>query len=285
MTKCKWLLEQSMLDSSYHEDMRTVCDELDIEYQVIQYIPIALTLGEAPFSEPSIFPKNDCVVAYGSIEFLKGLGYYKKDYIPSYYMHERNLKCSNYLPPIPTELLLNGEYIMLPYGEFKKRKESVFELMNTNKLFIRPDSGLKTFAGTTIHLDEFDYEINSLENLTSVLDNTIILIANIQPIKYEYRIVIGDRKVIASSKYKTYNKLDLVEGAPKGAIELAEKICHLKEQPDTAYTVDVAELENGSFKIIELNSFSCAGLYACNIRDVIREISAIAIKEHNEFNE
>lgn len=283
--KCKWLLDSHMLDSAYHADLKDVCHSLGIEFQVVKYIPLSTTYKVAPFEETIRFNENDCVVAYGSIEFLKGIGYYNKNFVPSYYMSEKNLKCSSYLPNIPTEYLLNGEYIMLPYGEFKKRKENVFNLMNTNKLFIRPDSGLKTFAGTTIHVDDFDYEINTLEKLTAVLDDTIILISNIQPIKKEYRIVIGDRRVIASSQYKHYDTVEMIEGAPEGAINLANKITELEWQPDTAYTVDVAELKDGSFKIIELNSFSCAGLYACNLTDVVREISAIAEKEYQEFND
>lgn len=283
--KCKWIFDSHMLSDAYHKDLTEVCDELGYEYQVIKYIPIAKTLGEAPFVTEPIFKQNDCVVAYGSIEFLQSFGYYRKDYIPAYYMTEKELKCSHYLPHIPTEYLLNAHYIMLPYGEFKKRKKQVFDLLNTNKIFLRPDSGLKTFAGTTIHLDDFDYEINTLDQLTSVVDHTIILISNIQPIKHEYRILVGDKKVIAASKYKTYDDVDMVEGAPEGAIELAEKIANLTWQPDSAYTVDIAELEDGSFKIIELNSFSCAGLYAFNLKDVIIGISNIAEKEYSEFNE
>lgn len=281
--KCKWLLDQHMLDSSYHEDLTKVLDDLGYEYQIIKYIPHSMEAKVQPHVKAPSFKNEDCVVSYGSIEHLNSLSYYKNGYYPLYYMNKETLSCKDYLSRIPSKYLLNANFIMLPYGSFKDRKEQVFDLFNTNKLFIRPDSGLKTFAGTTIHYLDFDYEINTLEKLTGVLDNTLILISNIQPISKEYRILVGDGKVIASSMYKQNDKVVMKEGAPDGAKELAHIIANQEHQPDKAYTVDVAELENGDFKVIELNSFSCAGLYACNLYDVVKGISEIAEKDYKDY--
>lgn len=279
--KCKWLFEESMLRTSYHERMDDVCKELGIPYQVVKYVPIASSFGEAPFDEAPTFDKGDCVVTYASIEAVNGVKYYDKNYIPSGYIQEKELACKKYMPQIPSEDLLNSDYIMLPYGEFLKRREKVYDLFNTNKLFIRPDSGLKTFAGTTIHLEDFDYEINTLEKLTSVEKDTIVVIAPIQPIEKEYRVVIGNRDVIASSLYKIKGNVIMKEGAPEEVIELAKKIGQIEWQPDLVYTCDIATLTDGSAKVIELNSFSCAGLYACNLRDIVTKVSEIALKEYN----
>jgi len=278
--KCSWIFEKSMLETSYHDRLDVICEELGVPYQVVTYIPMAMGFKEPPFVEAPIFDKGDCVVAYGSIEAVNAVSFYNTRYLPGAYMQEDKLSCKQYMPKIPQELLLNDGYIMLPYSEFIRRKEQVFNLLGTNKLFIRPDSGLKTFAGTTIHLDEFDYEINSLEQLTSVKSDTIILISKIQPIEKEYRVVIGNGKVIASSLYKIKEEVVMEEGSPENVIALAEKIGQLEWQPDLVYTCDVATLSNGEAKVIELNSFSCAGLYACNLKDVIIKVSEIAEKEH-----
>ena len=278
---CKWIFEKSMLETSYHERMDHICKELGIPYQILTYIPIAATFGEAPFVEDLLFPENDCVVSYGSIEAINGISYYNKKYIPGAYMQEDKLACRRYMPKLPKNDLLNENYIMLPYAEFIRSKETIYNLMETNKLFIRPDSGLKTFAGTTIHKDDFEDEINSLEQLTSVMDDTIVLISRIQPIEKEYRVVVGNGNVIASSLYKIKDEVVMKEGAPKEVIDLASKIAKQEWQPDLVYTCDIAILTNGDVKIIELNSFSCAGLYACNLRDVIIEVSKIAEMEFN----
>lgn len=281
--KCKWLLDKHMLSSSYHDDLTKILDELGYEYEILTYIPHALGANVQPHVNAPTFKNDECIVSYGSIEHLQSLGYYNKGYYPLYYMNKETLSCKDYLSKIPSKYLLNANFIMLPYGSFKDRKEQVYDLFHTNKLFIRPDSGLKTFAGTTIHYDDFDYELNTLEKLTGVLDNTLILISNIQPIKKEYRILVGDGDIIASSMYKHNDKVVMKEGAPEGAKELAKIIANQEHQPDKAYTVDIAELENGEFKVIELNSFSCAGLYACNLYDVVKGISKIAENDYKDF--
>ena len=279
--KCSWIFEKSMLETSYHDRLDKICDELNIPYQVVTYIPMARTFGEAPFVEEPIFDKGSCVVAYGSIEAVEGLSYYDNKYNPASYIQEKQLACRKYMPKIPKEYLLNDGYIMLPYAEFVRRSKEIFDLMGTNKLFIRPDSGLKTFAGTTIHKDEFEYEINTLEQLTSVIDDTIILISKIQPIEREYRVVVGNGEVIASSLYKIKDEVVMEEGSPEKVLELATKIANLKWQPDVVYTCDIATLTNGDVKIIELNSFSCAGLYACDLRDVLTKVSKLAEMEYS----
>ncbi len=281
MSKCKWLFDYHMLKDAYHKDLVELCKELNIEYEVLTYIPNYKALQITPFQENPTFEKGECVVAYGSIEFLEALDSLNMGYIPSRYMEINALKCSHYLPNIPSEYLLNDNFIMLPYKEFKKNPNRIYDLYETNKLFVRPDSGLKTFAGTTIHIEDFDYEINSLENLTSVLPTTMILVSPIKKIEKEYRILVGNRKVIAASQYKVKDTVVMKEGAPVEAIKLAEKIICLSEQPDIVYTVDIAQTITGEYKVIELNSFSAAGLYHCNPEIVLKKVSKIAELEYN----
>ena len=282
MSKCKWLFDYHMLKDDYHESLVKLCEKMNIEYDILTYIPNYKAMEIDPFIKKPIYEKGECVVAYGCIEFLEALDTLKMNYIPSRYMEREFLTCRYYMPKIPSELLLNDDYIMLPYAEFKRNPNRIYNLFNTNNLFIRPDSGLKTFAGTTILQEDFKYEINSLENLTSVMAETIVLLSSVKTIKAEYRILVGNRKIIASSQYKRDNKLNMKEGAPFEALELANKIARLDFQPDLVYTVDIAETDDNNFKIIELNSFSAAGLYHCDPKTVLTEVSRIAELEHNQ---
>lgn len=280
--KCKWLIDYSMIKDSYHKRLDLVCEELGIDYQITKYIPMfnILDKNAMPFVDSPKFGNNDCVISYGSIEFVSSVPLYQRNFIPSGYIQDINLKCSQYLINLPKEHLLNENYIMMPYKEFVRNKNFVYQFFNTNKLFVRPDSGFKTFAGTCIHIEDFDYEINSLNQLTSISDSTMILISQIKPIYKEYRCVIGNREVIASSLYKIKDEVIMEEGAPKNVLSLANIIAKNEWQPDLVYTCDIALLDNGECKVIELNSFSCAGLYACNLYDVVRKVSKIAVEEH-----
>ena len=278
--KAKWLLDYNIIKDNYYAPISDIFDDLNIEYQITKYNTTSSFNNIAPFCDEPKFKENDCVVAYGSIEFIKNLNYYKKDYIPSSYLEDKSLYCSIYIPKLPKKTYLNEQYIMIPFLEFKNNSSRFYKLFNTNNLFIRPDSSLKIFTGTTISISDFDYEINTLEKLTSVSDSTLILISPVLKIKKEYRFVICNRKVIASSLYKKNDILTVVEGAPNHVSFISQSMAENPWQPDLVYTCDVAELETGEVKIIELNSFSSSGLYACNLKDIIINVSNVAQLEH-----
>jgi hypothetical protein len=44
--------------------------------------------------------------------------------------------------------------------------------------------------------------------------------------------------------------------------------------PDRAWTIDVCELASGEYRVVECNSFACAGLYACHYDAVITAVTA-----------
>lgn len=63
---------------------------------------------------------------------------------------------------------------------------------------------------------------------------------------------------------------------------LAKKIAEHEWQPDICYTVDIAE-HDGRVSLLEINSFSCAAFYDCNIEAIVREASVVATKEWMEY--
>ena len=67
------------------------------------------------------------------------------------------------------------------------------------------------------------------------------------------------------------------------AWSLASKIVKEEWQPDRAYTLDIC-LSDGKYSLLEANSFSCSGLYACPVEPIVREVSRIALEEWKEYN-
>ena len=55
--------------------------------------------------------------------------------------------------------------------------------------------------------------------------------------------------------------------------------------PDPVYVIDIVEDNNGKFWLMELNSFSSAGLYACDKQAIVREVSAIATEEFTNIQQ
>lgn len=179
---------------------------------------------------------------------------------------------------LPLDWFMNRDGVFMTWAMFKQRRREFFYSWDSDRIFIRPNSGFKTFAGTPIKYGELDDEINSLDQLSSVMDETMIMVAPAQKIQGEFRFVIADGKVIAGSEYRWDGKLDIRRDWTPECEELAQRVASHPWQIDIAYTCDVALLED-SVKLVELNGFSCAGLYACDLDKVVQGVSEAAIRE------
>jgi len=274
--KSKWLLDDYMIETSYHEDIRLILKKMGFDYHVEKYIPFVNELPPIPFTE------NDCVVLYGSIGFVKQqIKYNASRLIPGAYLQEKTMECLGYMPFMDQpELLANHNHVFTTFKDLIYRKDFFYDIFNTNKIFIRPNCGLKTFTGLPIHVDDFNSEINSLNKLTSVIDNTLILVSNCKSITHEYRFFIVNREVVTGSQYKLNDELNIQKGYSDEAYQVAKQMALNKWQPDIAYACDVG-IVNGIPKIIELNSFSCSGFYACDIMNLINAIDHVAVMEYN----
>ncbi len=239
---------------------------------VTEYVPLHRDVPDLPLSD------DECVVLYGSIGFveqhMKGRGF-----VPGAYYTKGRFDCSRYLPNIPLDLIGNSQGIYVPFGEFVRRREQMYRLFGASRLFIRPDSGAKVFTGLAINEEEIDFEINSLKQLTSVTDSTMVMVAPAQEISHEYRFFIVEGKVVTGSRYKRDGELNVSIAVNQACWNVAEQIAALPWQIDLAYACDVG-IFNGVPKLVELNAFSTSGLYAC---DAERLFCAVANAAQREF--
>lgn len=221
---------------------------------------------------------NLCVISHGSIQFINKLktfvrcnGYanwqpvaYFNDSVKSYH------KFAAYLG----EYLLNSEYIILPFAEFARRGV-------ISPMFVKPLSGLKEFTGQVVDADNFAQFVSDRKGKTyePIDPETLLVISPAKEILSEFRYIIADRKVVTGSEYRWDNKLDIRIDTMPHCDELANKIAGLEWQADTVYVCDIADTRDGP-KVIELNSFSSSGLYACDTNAIVREVSKAAWSEY-----
>jgi hypothetical protein len=92
---------------------------------------------------------------------------------------------------------------------------------------------------------------------------------------------VGD-EVVTGSEYRWDNVLDVRTDYPQSCWDLANKVAKHSWCPDIAYTCDVCLVDDEP-KIVELNSFSSAGLYACDLEKTIDRINKIALKEYKLY--
>jgi len=224
------------------------------------------------------------VIFYGSLNLGRQMQR-EKAWVPGVYCNYENLCCMTYFSHWG-EYLFNDDYIMLPMMEILRRREFVFDNYGIDdRVFIRPNSGAKTFTGQVIEREKMDRDFSLFSDYAGKpMDKIIAVISSPKVIEKEWRIVVVDKKVIAASLYKVNDKLTEEEGCPKEAWELAKKIAIEDWQPDIAYTLDICLL-NGKYYLLEANSWSCAGMYKCNVHDVVKAIREAAINEYSSYND
>jgi hypothetical protein len=220
------------------------------------------------------YDKSDCVVLKGPIQFIRARG---NGYFPGAFGFKSDTNTSVYMSILPRNLFFNSDVIYLPFGMLHERKELLHDIFG-DSVFVRPDSGFKSFTGFSTTIDKIDYELSSQKQLNNPDAREMCLIAKSKPILGEFRFVICDGEVITGSQYRWDNKLDIRIDVRHDCWTFAETVAKQEWQLDDCYVVDVFLSEDGP-KIGEFNSFSSSGLYNCDTDKIVEAVNRVAAKE------
>ena len=275
----KWLVEDFEGDGSLDPLISEIKFQ-GMQCEVVNYIPFQ-------GGEYNQYSDEDCVVFYGSLNLARQLQR-EKPWVPGPICNFTNMCCKTYYSHWG-KYLFNQNYIMLPILEIKRRREEIFKQFGIDDtIFIRPDSGAKTFSGQTVSLEFLDKEFDLFGNYAGKpIDEIIAIISSPKVINKEWRIVVVDKKVRAYSQYKKDGKLDISrewDDDTYHAWHYAYAIAKEEWQPDIAYTVDICK-SNGEYSMLEANSFSCSGLYYCDPNPIVNSVSKVALKEWEDYQE
>jgi len=192
----------------------------------------------------------------GSLEKKKELD--NQDFCTNVYENLLQYNWSNYAPQ---ENVLNSDYIIIPAGSVKKSKELICDIFSGEELFIKPNDGCKLFAGTTLKKRWFEKEIDIIfgDARRIIKHNDLIVFSSFKEIKNEVRVVMIEKESITYGSYNTQND---------PWIKYIVDSLVINNPPNLIYTVDLC-IDSG--KIVEINSFACAGLYPGTDYDVLVE--------------
>jgi hypothetical protein len=88
-------------------------------------------------------------------------------------------------------------------------------------------------------------------------------------------VVAGD-DVIAASRYAQSGVKSVAPACPDEVIGFArDLLASVPWRPDDLFMLDVCEA-GGNLRLVELNSFSCSWLYACDPERVVEAASQVA---------
>lgn len=270
----KWLLERDV----FHEDLDPIKDAITaagMEYKEVRYVPLG-----APNNFYEYYGQNECVIAYGSINFTAAVNR-ETNWYPGVWGNRKNLECTSYYPRLG-KFLLNSEYIMLPYGELKRAKHHLFNILDkfaSGGIFLRPNSPLKSFTGQVVSWTRFDEDVNRL-GFYDVEPEHLVIASSMKEIKLEWRMIVIDGSVVAGSQYKEDTLTQIREEVPIEVWDYAQVIAN-EYRLDDAYVIDIGKSFD-ELKMIEVNSFSSSGWYLANKPILVNAAAELAVKQYEE---
>lgn len=265
--KLTWIIENFVKEKSY----------LDLS-SAVKRAGYDLIEIKGDYSSSSISHLNgQPAIFQGSINMAKICRNTLPDSKPLIYCNFPAFKCSTYYSHFG-EFLFNDKYTLLSLAELKRQKFFIYGVYGKDALiFIRPDDGEKSFQAQLLDMLDFESFYKEHEDLK----HELVLVSNPKNIRWEGRFVVDGTKIISYSTYRFQGQVTKVFGAPAEAIELVNKVLKVNYRPDPVYCVDVAQDNDGNCWLLELTSFSSAGLYECNKDDIVREVSKIALNANN----
>jgi hypothetical protein len=275
--KASWLLETDV----FHENLKEMVKEIKRQGMRVEIASYLATTSDNTYLD--LFYENDCVIYYGSLNFANQVRREAK-WIPGVYYNKPAFNCSSYYPVLGKNKLLNARwYAMMPYADLIRQKEWLLEHLGEDGcVFIRPDSGSKSFTGKLVTEEDFERDVNYF-SFYGTQPSDICVVARPTNIDAEWRFVVVEGRVITGSQYKLDNKVNVEYDYPPEALKLADKAA-ANYSPDPVWCVDVCRTRLGNYYLLEIGCFSCAGLYACNLPTVVREVSAAALREWKDIN-
>jgi hypothetical protein len=227
--------------------------------------------------DPNIPFEEGCVVTYGTHPFVRQIAHhYAGRWQPGAYSRVANHAFSTFAAYIG-DLLLSDDFVLLPFGEVIRRGFDAFG----DAYFIKPDSKIKAFTGFVMTREKYQTELTTLRDKSAIEDDLICVVARPRAIEAEFRFVIADREVVTGSQYRWDDRPDIRLDILPVCVEMAQEVARRPWQPDRCYTCDVALVDGGTrARVVELNTFSSSGLYACDTRKIVEAVSAASYREY-----
>jgi hypothetical protein len=265
MTRPTWLIESGVYGAEV-DPLAAEVRRQGMECRFVTYREIVR--GPAPL------PPGACAIVYGTYPTVRH-AMLRCGWHPGGWCSPENLDCAAYYPHF-ADFLLNQRYEILPGVAAIREKGRLFrEFGRDGKVFARPTSVHKLFVGRLIAEEDFETALAP----TRYDSESRVVIAQPCELGREWRLVVAGDEVVAASRYADRGVKSVAPGCPDGVLAFARAmLAAVTWRPDGLFMLDVCESGEG-LRLVELNSFSCSWLYACDFAAVVSAASRIAVRE------
>lgn len=268
-----WLLDNACFDDNLPE-LKDEITKQDCQYIIGERVPFTHTIKlDKHLPDGPIF-------VYGSLQFVRSValqsgtleGYWERRSIHT--MCRLGQFACNYYYPRLSKFLFNQDHAFLPYGELIDKEEWVFSTFGVNNcVFMRPSSGFKEFTGQ-VYEKKYWKGMIELSN-TQIQPEDLVVIAKPQSISAEYRVIIGPNGPITCSMTHLDRKLYVtkIDSFEKRLYDYVSKVLdRITYEPDPMWVMDIACDYKDNLSVLEVNSMSCSGFYACDLSKIVGAI-------------
>lgn len=260
-----WILEKDVFSERQESEMISWLKSTETAFHQVRIIPFIHEIeGEIP-------TVNGPAIVYGSIG------------------SQKLAKRQNWNPGVFTGAVINETELLKQFGDLYLnhdaqvcRFKELPEKVTSGEVFIKPNTDTKEFAGTVLEAHRMREWIDSMMRSGYLEESFLdceVLFSKPKNIGCEWRLIIVDGKLVAHSVYKQYGILKPEIWLPKEAERFAEQIISIYS-PLEVYVLDICQVEDGSFRVIEMNTFNSAGWYRCDVSLVMNAVTEYVRKNY-----
>jgi hypothetical protein len=256
-----WVIEPSAFPPRYETFAQAL---VDAGHCVVRLAEGASELPALEATEPVLF--------HGSLGLAAAAA---KAWSPGAFCKTEAFHCSAWYP-LAKKWLLHRDFRVLPASALCRMQFEIGEALgSSDALFIRPDSPLKPFAGRVLPVGSIS--LRALDFGFYFDDEELpVVAAPVRKVEREWRYLVVERRVVAGSAYSAEGREPLADDPSGEPWKSAQTIAAELPAPEAVYVLDLCTAD-GELRLLELNPFSGADLYAMNAATVAREVSAAAI--------
>lgn len=254
-----WLIQTNLGDAADIAALQAACAALGLPCRGFEAVPFSDAL-------PELEDAPGPVVFYGAARLVAHVVASGRWWPGGFFDPER-FRASRWLPRY-APFALNASATWTTLREAAARSD----WDDARAWFVRPDGDLKEFAGAVMDMAHLRGWAERLEarDCGWLLDVPILVAPPVE-IDREWRVVVVDGVAVAGSRYRSAGRLDIVAELPDVARALAERAA-AAWAPAPVFVLDVAQAR-GEAWVLEVNGFNSAGLYACDPRAVVAQVS------------
>ena len=269
-----WLIEADVFPD-YQDELLRVVRETGAKATLLTGAKAGYSFDEAGQPDLRIVNNSERVIFHGCIGLAERI-VERTIWKPGVYGDFDRLSCTSYFP-VFGEFLLNDRYSMLPLGDVRRMREELFSRFgSTGQFFMRPNTTRKVFAGMVISHETFDRDLE-FASFYDVPAHELVVVSPVQSIDSEWRFVVAGGRVVCGSCYHDHDKPCRTATYSPEAYQFAESVANAGWEPDPVWTIDVALNAAGSYRLIEIGSFSYANLYGCDLRKMVDAVQTVAV--------